>query len=1067
MLKTIFLAMLVFVVATTNATTYYFSANSGDDSRPAYLAQNPLTPWKTINKLNSIFSSLQPGDQVLLKRGETFYGSIVISKSREKYAHGTSNSKVPIIVGAYGVGDKPVITGLQNITNWTGIGSGIYETQLAQNELNMVTFQGVLQPMGRWPKVTAPKAGYLTLQSHYMSSNITSNAIASANNFTGGELVIRKWGWIMDRGLITNQTSSTVSYTPFTAPEHPNFNYEPINGFGFFFQNHINALTELGDWMYDRNSKKLRVFFGGNSPYSFNTEAATVENLIDIVSSTYITLDNLQLRGSNSNGILLNYAYDIKITNCDINLSGVDGIKTGKWTESSDIDLKNCTIINSNNNALTAHGTARWNIQNNVIRNSGIIRGMGLSGDGMYNGICAPGSNSIIEFNEIRNTGYNAIEFKGVNTIIRNNFIDTFCTLKSDGGGIYNSAEMGLTGRKIIANVVINGIGDMNGRKEEEASNPFAGNVHGIYMDGGATDVDIFDNTAANCSGTGIELSSPTNMTVSNNTFFNNTHAQAFYWESKGPISNLSVKNNIFFALKRNQLVSLIAGSSNTVPGWGPMNNNYYCRPLSEPASIDTGGYSRPSYDDYTDGGIIQAYNQRFYSLDKWQAMTNQDGGSKKTAVQIPDQSFVRFEYATSSARTISLDAVYLDVKGNGYSNSVTLAPYTSIILIKTSASVPLSNQTITFNPLSDRSVNAPAFNLTASASSNLPVSFRVVSGPANISGNTVTTTGIGRVVIEASQAGNGSYYAAAPVTQAFNVLPAQSVCNVVFLNNGQIILAPTCGNSDGNITIEPLAGTAPFLYSIDGGVTYVPGANYGHTFGNLPAGVYRLRLKDANGCESNVAERTLSSANCGGGTTCTPPTILNNGQIVLDASCGNSDGNVTLIPTSGVAPFLYSINGGVTYVSGPNYGYTFSNLSAGSYQLRIKDANGCESNTVNKNVKNYYGGPCNGRITGSIAATVGLSVVQPSVTDGTQKMRSYPNPSNGQFKVEFLNFTPGKAEVIIVDGKGATVKRIPMNMTNSFSQTIDVNLTGQTPGLYYIKVTGAAGTKTTKILIQ
>src|SRR5205823_4553438 len=59
----------------------------------------------------------------------------------------------------------------------------------------------------------------------------------------------------------------------------------------------------------------------------------------------------------------------------------------------------------------------------------------------------------------------------------------------------------------------------------------------------------------------------------------------------------------------------------------------------------------------------------------------------------------------------------------------------------------------------------------------------------------------------------------------------------------------------------------------------------------------------------------------------CTPPTFLNNGLIVLDATCNNNDGNINIIPTSGTAPFMYSIDSGTTYVTGPNAGYGFQNL--------------------------------------------------------------------------------------------------------------------------------------------
>ena len=88
------------------AATYYFSSSSGDDSRSASQAQNSSTPWRTINKLNAIFSTLKPGDRVLFKRGDTFYGTIEVSES------GSPGN--PIVISAYDSGPLPVITSLRH-----------------------------------------------------------------------------------------------------------------------------------------------------------------------------------------------------------------------------------------------------------------------------------------------------------------------------------------------------------------------------------------------------------------------------------------------------------------------------------------------------------------------------------------------------------------------------------------------------------------------------------------------------------------------------------------------------------------------------------------------------------------------------------------------------------------------------------------------------------------------------------------------------------------------------------------------------------------------------------------
>lgn len=86
-------------------------------------------------------------------------------------------------------------------------------------------------------------------------------------------------------------------------------------------------------------------------------------------------------------------------------------------------------------------------------------------------------------------------------------------------------------------------------------------------------------------------------------------------------------------------------------------------------------------------------------------------------------------------------------------------------------------NQTISFGSITDKLTTDAPFNVNATASSGLPVSFSVVSGPASVSGNTVTLTGQpGTVVLRASQAGDASYYPAPDVDQSFDVNEPVSV---------------------------------------------------------------------------------------------------------------------------------------------------------------------------------------------------------------------------------------------------------------------------------------------------
>lgn len=111
-----------------------------------------------------------------------------------------------------------------------------------------------------------------------------------------------------------------------------------------------------------------------------------------------------------------------------------------------------------------------------------------------------------------------------------------------------------------------------------------------------------------------------------------------------------------------------------------------------------------------------------------------------------------------------------------------------AVTLINVDAAAPTftagANQTISFGVLTGKTYGDAPFVLSAATSSGLPVSFTVVSGPAKLSGNTLTITGAGAVTIKASQAGNATYAAAADVFQSFAVSSASLTVSGVVVND-------------------------------------------------------------------------------------------------------------------------------------------------------------------------------------------------------------------------------------------------------------------------------------------
>ena len=81
------------------------------------------------------------------------------------------------------------------------------------------------------------------------------------------------------------------------------------------------------------------------------------------------------------------------------------------------------------------------------------------------------------------------------------------------------------------------------------------------------------------------------------------------------------------------------------------------------------------------------------------------------------------------------------------------------------------TNQTVTFNPIPTYTYGDASFTLSATASSGLPVTFTIVSGPATVSGSTLMITGAGTIIVDAMQAGNTDYNPAI-TEQSFTVNP-------------------------------------------------------------------------------------------------------------------------------------------------------------------------------------------------------------------------------------------------------------------------------------------------------
>jgi hypothetical protein len=119
---------------------------------------------------------------------------------------------------------------------------------------------------------------------------------------------------------------------------------------------------------------------------------------------------------------------------------------------------------------------------------------------------------------------------------------------------------------------------------------------------------------------------------------------------------------------------------------------------------------------------------------------------------------------ATISGSIVTLTGagtVVLSARQAASGNYAATAATTSFTVTAASPVVP----TLSFAPITAQMFGTAPLTVSATSASSGAVTYAVVSGPATISGSTVTLTGTGTVVLSASQVASGNYIAATATT--------------------------------------------------------------------------------------------------------------------------------------------------------------------------------------------------------------------------------------------------------------------------------------------------------------
>ena len=247
------------------------------------------------------------------------------------------------------------------------------------------------------------------------------------------------------------------------------------------------------------------------------------------------------------------------------------------------------------------------------------------------------------------------------------------------------------------------------------------------------------------------------------------------------------------------------------------------------------------------------------------------------------------------------------------------------------------------------------------------------------------------------------------------------SFSNLSYVEN---VVSSTCGNSDGEITLNASGGVGPYSYSSDNGSTFQSSG----LFTGLFSGTYNIVIQDNLGCQISGS---VNITDLGG------PVI--NSLVGNDETCfGFCDGNI-IINASGAT--LFSIDNGTTFVNSNS----FNALCAGNYSIVVQDNSGCQvasSIVIDQppalatsflSVDPLCFGDCTGEI--EFAASGGIQPYEYSIDNG----------ANFQSLSLFNGLCFGNFDLVVQDSNGCQTSVSPITINQPPALTMTLGVTNET----------------------
>jgi PKD repeat protein len=411
-------------------------------------------------------------------------------------------------------------------------------------------------------------------------------------------------------------------------------------------------------------------------------------------------------------------------------------------------------------------------------------------------------------------------------------------------------------------------------------------------------------------------------------------------------------------------------------------------------------------------------------------ALDNKTFGDADFDLTATASSGLDVSYTSSDLTVATIDGSTVTIVGAG-TTTITASQagdgnYLAATEVQQTLTVEKAAQTITFGALDNKTFGDADFDLTATASSGLDISYTSSDlTVATIDGSTVTIIGLGTTTITASQAGDDNYLAATEVQQTLTVEKAAQTITFGALDN------KTFGDADFELSATVSSGLDVSYTSSDLTVATIDG----NTVTIVGAGTTTITASQAgddNYLAATEVQQTL--------------TVEKAAQTITFGALDNK--------TFGDADFGLT----ATASSGLDVSYSSSDLTVATIDGSTVTIVGAGTTTITAS----QAGDDNYHAADPVAQTLEVMEITALTVEEDDRILVYPNPASSTM---ILQFESGMRSIRMLNLNGQTVYE--KHGIDKLAGRLEIDTSPYPPGEYIIRFEGEGKTTARKVLIS